>query len=204
MAEFTEFDHTIHHYKQRISDCGYLSCPINCNNISHNHKYKCNSDNSNGRYGIELTFTNYNLINYARDQIIDKYNETYHELFYNWLIQIKLYNKNNNCGLIFSDITKDQWGFDKITIDLPSKKQLFIHSDDWVFEVGASPYTLIEFEQDHELIQNMLFDTAFKVGLYPHYRIGCGHLHLEYQTHFGDNALLFRNFIVDLFIFTIL
>lgn len=33
----------------------------------------------------------------------------------------------------------------------------------------------------------------------PQSRVGCGHLHLEYSSHFNGNAVLFRNFIVDIF-----
>ena len=59
------------------------------------------------------------------------------------------------------------------------------------------PHSIKEFEKNKKLFQKLVFDTAKKIDLKPHYRIGGGHIHLDKETHFKGNDLLLRNFIVD-------
>ena len=188
MSTFLAHDRPVHHH---IPDCGYVTCPVSCCVKAHAHRFPCNQ--TGGRFGLELTFTNATLIELARDQREKDYLDAYHS-YYDALIELV----QGFDGVSTKDHEVDQYGFRKCTIVLPSKKELFVHSDDWVIEVGASPYSSSDFAEDVLLVEKVLFGSMLRVGLMPHYRIGCGHLHLEYRSHFGDDALLFRNFFVDL------
>ena len=153
-----------------------------------------------GRFGIELTFTCLPLMEHARNEDGEKYAKLYQLLFDNLIEKFK---KDDRVTL--SEITKDKHGYDIVTIrtkdvlDETKTIELYLHSDDWVFEVGGSPLTSIQVQANLEKIQDIVFGTAGHLGLYPHSRVGCGHLHLEYSSHFHGDAKLFRNFLVDLF-----
>ncbi len=73
-----------------------------------------------------------------------------------------------------------------------------IGSDPWVLEATAQPMTLEGLERNRAPIQNAVWDAASDAGLMPHWRIGNGHLHLDIASHFGEDAVLFRNFVADL------
>jgi len=169
-----------------------------------------NQDNHSilGRFGIELTFTSAEMILLAstrdtKDYYTDseEYTNLYISLLKQWseeILKLKM-NDQNYKEIKVIPMEKDKYGFDQISIELPSKQILNLHYDDWVFEIGASPYTQVQFKNDLQVIQKVIFDIANKLGLSPHSRIGCGHIHLEYISYFNSDILLFRNFIVDLF-----
>ena len=75
-----------------------------------------------------------------------------------------------------------------------------LHNDPWVIEVTAEAKDSDDLRR-RELAakyQDMIWESAAEVGLRPHARVGGGHMHFDIESHFGSNALLFRNFVVDL------
>ncbi len=70
--------------------------------------------------------------------------------------------------------------------------------DTGCLEVQTSPSTVQEFKSKEKLLNKFIWDTGKTLGLKPHKRIGGGHINMDLTTAFpGNNALLFRNFIVD-------
>jgi len=79
---------------------------------------------------------------------------------------------------------KDGWYFD-------------ISVDPLVVEIQAKPNTRLELEFLQPRIEEDIFRVAELAGLYPHKDYGGGHIHIGSTSGFGDDALLFRNFLVD-------
>lgn len=69
--------------------------------------------------------------------------------------------------------------------------------DTGVIEVQTKPGTRAEFAGKKDLLDRHLFGNAKKAGLAPHERLGGGHLNIGLESAFGEDSLLFRNFIVD-------
>ncbi|CAF1366082.1 unnamed protein product [Didymodactylos carnosus] len=151
---------------------------------------------TNGLFGLELTFTNDKLIELARNEREMDYKLYSTDLLEKWIEQIR---HQWPCVQI-GQLDKDSYGYSKVTLAyLSCNIEFYLHSDDWVFEIGATPMTSAIVEKNLLLIQQTIFDTASAIGLKPHRRIGGGHFHLDKETHFGkDNSVLFRNFLVDL------
>ncbi|CAF1123138.1 unnamed protein product [Didymodactylos carnosus] len=150
---------------------------------------------SNSLFGIELTFTNDTLIELARSENETDYKTYSTNLLNEWIEQVRLQYPFVHIG----EFEKDSYGYVKVTLTLSSCDViLYLHSDDWVFEVGSSPMTSLALSKNLSTIQQILFDTAVIIGLKPHDRIGGGHIHLDKQTNFGNDSILFRNFLVDL------
>ncbi len=74
----------------------------------------------------------------------------------------------------------------------------FLTYDSPVIEIKASPMTTRQIKDQLQNIQ-LIFDSVKKEGFKPHYRLVGGHIHLDKRTHFKNNILLFRNFLVDLY-----
>lgn len=75
-----------------------------------------------------------------------------------------------------------------------------LHRDPWVIEVTMKPMDgeVLSKEPLKSLIQETIWGSARSIGLVPQDRIGGGHVHLDIGTHFENDPLLFRNFVVDL------
>lgn len=69
--------------------------------------------------------------------------------------------------------------------------------DQGVLEVQAKPGTRADFAARQSLMQKDIFDLARKLGLNPHERLGGGHLNFGLADTFGNDAKLFRDFVVD-------
>jgi hypothetical protein len=184
-----------------------------------------------GRFGLELTFTNDDMIEISRGEVIQEWLEIFESTFGKWLAEIQRIAPRAR----LSEITKDIWfafvcgvlhsmslkllcfrNQSKVTVTLPlwcdelcsvpespdqpheEDVELYIHADDWVIEVGSSPLTIDQLSRHTHCFQRLLWDSAAAVGLFPHRRVGGGHLHLEFDSHFHGDATLLRNFIVDL------
>jgi hypothetical protein len=151
---------------------------------------------SPGRFGLELTFTCERLIELARDENGPEYKVFFDETLEALVVSIK--KADPSVEVAYGPL--DKHGYKQIEVTIPRMQnlQLFIHSDDWVIEVGSSPMTLPQLLENETYFQQLLFGSMCAVGLLPHPRVGGGHLHLEYSTHFGDNTLLLMNFLVDI------
>lgn len=70
--------------------------------------------------------------------------------------------------------------------------------DTGCLEVQTKPATVAEFTARKDLLHKYIWQTGEEMGLKPHKRIGGGHINMDLKTAFPkNNALLFRNFIVD-------
>lgn len=83
-------------------------------------------------------------------------------------------------------------------VNYPEKKFWFmVTMDPGVIEVKMGPATVKTFREMAPIIEKDLYARASAVGLTPPKISGSGHVHIDLKSAFGDDALLFRNFIVD-------
>jgi hypothetical protein len=73
-----------------------------------------------------------------------------------------------------------------------------IHHDPKVVEVTARPGTVEETRRQRNRMQSDIFDFLGSLNYRPHARIGGGHLNMGLESAFGGDAMLLRNYIVDL------
>lgn len=111
--------------------------------------------NTTGRFGIELTVSNLELMDTARNENGEHYAVIYERLFTNWISKIKEIE-----NVEFVSFDKDKFGYSKVTVIAPEKYELYIHSDDWVFEIGGSPMTSTQVESWLPSLQKIVFDTS--------------------------------------------
>ena len=153
-----------------------------------------------GRFGPEWTFIAREIVENSSES---RLSETKFSLLQKrWIEAIKkecpsCIIKHHEPIYLLSFIIKRHNIYLDQTQQLKQRPFFSIDTDPLVFEVNAPPHSIKEFEKNKHLFQKLVFDTAKKVGLEPHYRIGGGHIHLDKKTHFKGNDLLLRNFIVD-------
>jgi hypothetical protein len=80
----------------------------------------------------------------------------------------------------------------------PDGWDFMVTTDPGVVEIKMSPETALFFEQHASNIQDAIFTSAHAVNLYPALFTGGGHISIGKKI-FEDDALLFRNFLVDFF-----
>ncbi len=139
-----------------------------------------------GLFGPEWTFTNEEIVA-AFSAGSENRDEFYIE---KWIEKIR--EKCPSCEISEISMSRSRISFGETF-------WFEIGVDPAVLEVTAKPMTLEEVKANESLIQSLVFDSAFEVGLTPHRRLGGGHIHLDIETHFNHNELVFRNFVVDLF-----
>ncbi len=69
--------------------------------------------------------------------------------------------------------------------------------DTHVLEVQTKPGTTAEFKKNRARLQTDVFEFAAAQGLKPHERLGAGHFNIGIESGFGDDHLLFRNYLVE-------
>lgn len=69
--------------------------------------------------------------------------------------------------------------------------------DTGVLEISAQPNTIAGFRALKDRMQADIFEVAKSIGLAPHERLGQGHMNIGIKSAFGEDAQLFRNFLVD-------
>ena len=74
-----------------------------------------------------------------------------------------------------------------------------INIDPTVVEVQALPIPEDRLGELIPLIQKNLFDMAAKIGLFPHQKMGGGHISFDTEGLFQGETFLFRDFLVDFF-----
>lgn len=93
---------------------------------------------------------------------------------------------NSYNGLGYKVIFKDQNNF-----------WIQISTDPAVVEIQTKPSTVEEYKGAKKILDH-LFTSAAKTGITPHIGgRGGGHIHMDFATTFGNDAKLFRNFVVD-------
>lgn len=147
-----------------------------------------------GLNGPEFTFTNAQLIEAARAADFTSFRMLVSKDLRGLYKEMR--RRCSECS--FSKIIRTSGGCLKFKVLLPTGVRLFVHADDWVIEAGMSPVTLSQIKNNEALIDRSLFEAAATAGLRPDDRIGGGHQHFDLVSYFGGDALLFRNFIVDL------
>lgn len=139
---------------------------------------------SGGLFGPEWTFTDSELLEDMSPNRMER----------------KQRRKLNSLLLAIQELCKNVCEVENSKVRLKSNPEIYfdIVFDNNVLEVRATPLTSETFQKHQYFFQKFLFKPAFKIGLKPHWRIGGGHIHLDVETHFRNNPLLIRNFIVDL------
>lgn len=72
-----------------------------------------------------------------------------------------------------------------------------LDTDPGVVEVRAQPMTQTRIEALRSRMQEDIFEVARLAGVTPDPNVGMGHIHLDLHESFGNDAQLFRNFLVD-------
>jgi hypothetical protein len=80
----------------------------------------------------------------------------------------------------------------------PIHRNFQIGFDRGVIEVGDTLMTIPQQESMRDLFQSAIWESAAAAGLLPHEYQGQGHVNIDVKTAFGDDALGFRNFLMDL------
>ncbi len=153
-----------------------------------------------GRSGPEWTFTNDELIELGRirdtmslPNASEGHDQYQRKMLSLWAREIKL--ACPDCTI------KKAGGFftiDQLRVQISESVWFEINRDPWVLEVTASAMDQETFAKHSELFQKLIWDSAKKIGISPHTRVGGGHIHLEIKSFFGSDRNLFRNFLVDL------
>jgi hypothetical protein len=72
-----------------------------------------------------------------------------------------------------------------------------ISTDPGVIEIQTKPATVAEIKILERRMQSHIFEAAKAIGVVPQPAVGMGHIHVGIKSAFGDDAVLFRNFVVD-------
>jgi hypothetical protein len=146
------------------------------------------TERAQGLAGGEWTVSNPDIVNHNRKgKIIEEYRAK-REAIELWIEEIK--HRCPDCSIEGSDSTR------KITS--PNHPWISVTIDQGVLEVNAKPMRLNGYVKNAAYMQNLIWNSAKSVGLLPQERMGGGHIHLDIRSHFGNDSLLFRNFLVDL------
>lgn len=153
----------------------------------------CSLCNADALFGPEFTFTN--------DRLISSYKgkRPQHSMGYSLALLRKWEDRISSLCKTFKCVitpTSDKHG-QAYRVTFEDDWWLQISQDMMVLEVQTAPATISGFKGRKEVIESLVFNLADSIGLKPHERIGGGHINIDMKTAFGDNPLLFRNFIVD-------
>ena len=89
--------------------------------------------------------------------------------------------------------------FPRIEITYPDGFSFTLKTDIGVIEVVTEPATLETFEKNQARLEKDLFQFLNEKGFKPGkgFGLGNGHINIDFESVFGRNMKLFRNFIVD-------
>ncbi|MFH5183460.1 hypothetical protein ACHHV8_13035 [Paenibacillus sp. TAB 01] len=167
--------------------------------IKHPRDFTERGDLSNTmQFGTEFTFTNANMIAEAKkkgdgsvalEESIAKKNDWKDEVSriidepHNVTTSKNQYAEEED---VYKYTFEDGWWFQ-------------INLDPGVIEIQMQPMTLqkAESEKITNRVNKYIFGIAQQLGLHSDASFGGGHIHLDADSTFGGNELLFRNFIVD-------
>ena len=147
----------------------------------------------NAKYGPEFSFSNTEIIN-AMSGPTNSNNPTNVRILREWKEKFERECQILNCSI---SKTFDKHG-EAYRIKFGNGFWIQAGVDTGCLEVQTKPSTVAEFTEQKNIIQKVIWDTAKELDLKPHKRIGGGHVNVDLATAFPENnALLFRNFIVD-------
>jgi hypothetical protein len=143
-------------------------------------------------FGPEFTFIRYdaNIEKYVEATTVDL-NQLIH-----WLAQHLITNQPKNEKFKRQEVETSITPLYRDTFYSPDGWSFTAKPDQGVIEVTMSPKTYNEFLKHAANIQDAIFASASHESLYPALFTGGGHISID-RTLFDNNALLFRNFIVD-------
>ncbi len=146
------------------------------------------------KFGTEFTFTSPEIITATRQSQKEGQISTLQS-------QAALSGWRTKLNSIPEDVTISE---KKTRYDEPSYRCTYedgwwfeINNDPGVIETQTAPMTLREAKVINDRVARDIFGIADSLGLAPDASYGGGHIHLDVETAFGDNELLFRDFIVD-------
>jgi hypothetical protein len=145
-------------------------------------------------FGSEFTFTNEEIMADGKrlgdEQSASPSNLAAMETWKNWVQK-----ECPNC-VITKQIDREKNPFYRI--EHPTGFWFQIAVDPWVVETQMKPLTLQEYKKLRNVINSLVFEGAKKsAGLTPHRIIGGGHIHLDLETTFKNDARFFRNLFAD-------
>lgn len=158
------------------------------------------------RFGWEPTFTNEEIL------AVDVEKKTSDGRVYSWNVSVPENQKyiellkediEKNCPKCKTSRTTNKHGAKSWQIIHPNGIQYKITPDPSVVEIIVRAQTVNTYSKNKDIFQGMVFDGARRVGLKPHVMEGQGHISLFMDvfgdaSKEGDEALLFRNFVVDM------
>lgn len=146
-------------------------------------------------FGAEFTFTNIDILEQSEiESAEDSYSlEVEH--------QRKLKNAfTAQCVQVKKCVVEeglDTFGRKAYKVHFPEENfWLQISTDPKVVEVQSKPMTSEEYTKAKPWLDR-LFKSADQTGIWPDYKLGGGHIHMDVKTAFHDDPILFRNFMVD-------
>ncbi|MFN8847552.1 MAG: hypothetical protein ACK5V3_12615 [Bdellovibrionales bacterium] len=153
-----------------------------------------------GLSGPEWTFTNEELIKLGRIKDVGSQHKATdgHDHYQSKMLKLWKTEIQRACPSCTVKLSGSFFSAREIFVSVSENIWFKITRDPWVLEVTASPMDFNTFSKNSEFFQKLIWDTARKIGLTPHSRIGGGHIHLDIKSYFGEDRNLFRNFIVDL------
>ncbi|MDB9787097.1 hypothetical protein OAB57_03250 [Bacteriovoracaceae bacterium] len=150
-------------------------------------------------FGAEFTFTNHSLINdsiESGENSIETQSNLKAQLSWAKFMKDKCQNIDLNCEV---NLINDLY---------PAAPHYHVRYGDgfWynitldpaVVEITMKPITVSEMSLRKEQIQDDIFNTASKLKLFPHSRIGAGHIHMDLKSSIRNDTLLLRNLFVDM------
>ncbi len=167
------------------------------------------------KHGAEFTFTNSKLIKHGyRAGINEDGSRANRDARDKWARAMEekcklrsLYSRNSESCTVKAFKRR---GYTAFKVEYPDGWFYTVTVDPLVIEVNTAPITLNKAKEIRHRMQRDIFDHAAndvvtsggfmgmrKEGLKPHRRYGGGHVHFDLKTTFKNDALLFRNFMVD-------
>ncbi|MFS4460189.1 hypothetical protein [Bdellovibrio sp. HCB2-146] len=143
-------------------------------------------------FGPEFNFTNENLIQAGRalgPSVVNSDANTAAQKAF--LAEVR-----KKCPDCQAKRIQDKYRIDAFKVQTPEGWSFTIMLDPWVVEVTTSPMTAKEVARNAPRIQELIFNSATAVGLYPSQKTS-GHLHIGISSAFQRDPHAVRNFIVD-------
>ncbi len=151
-------------------------------------------------WGTELTFTREDLRHAAHvdgDVIYPQSDENYEALHEFKRLARKVLKGRKDVASVKLHEADDKWGHDYLTVTYKDGFFFEVTLDPYCLEVMLKPTTREDLLAHEKIIQSDLFDLMATLDLIPHRHEGGGHLHMGAESSFGQDVLLFRNWIVD-------
>lgn len=143
-------------------------------------------------FGAEFTFTNTLILSKAENSIVNSAESVRHQILMRDLVAKKCATRG--CRV---EAVKNSYDVYSYRVTFENGWWFQISTDPAVVEIQTKPTTSEEFEANRDHIDEMVFKSAVEVGMKVHRTAGGGHIHIGLDSAIGEDAALFRNFLVD-------